>query len=497
MFSMNSIAKKTSLTLALLTLAILMIMGIFNYSNLSGRYNDSWTESRDALDGQLQVILQEPIYSYDKALIQNIIESFVKNNMIQQILVFDQRGKQLASAGTAVTDSDLEKHKLVVDWTDGKNIGVIDVSYSRQFLLQSLSESRNSTVVSVILTSVLVILASILTLNRIVVSPLDKVTTLVEDIGRGGGDLTQRLQVRSDDELGRLSKGFNDFISKVQLIVQDLANSTDSLIAVSQKVEHTSQTTNTESQRQKDQTMHALDHLQGLSEATSEIARVALETANQTREMQETSDAGRNDMETNLRQVSDLVGELEKTTSIVNELKESSDNIGSVLDVIKSIAEQTNLLALNAAIEAARAGESGRGFAVVADEVRALASKTHQSTSEIESIIESLQSLAMSSFEATERSKEMATVAIDSTRSSHESLNAIADKMDMINEMNTTVASASEEQSAVTNEVTQSMGNIQAGAENLNQEASDLSVAVERLAEVEEALKRKLAQFKY
>jgi methyl-accepting chemotaxis protein len=499
MFSMNSIAKKTSLTLAILTLIILVVMGIFNYMNQSGRYNKNWQDNRVTLDGQMRVILQEPLYSYNKELVQNIIESFVKSHIVEGITVYDQRKKKLASAGSNHSGhSDiLEKHSLEIKWTDGQKIGVINVTFSKEYLAQSLSDTRNFTGVSMLITLFLLAVACYVALNRIVVAPLNKVTLLLEDIGKGGGDLTQRLSVDSDDELGRLSKGFNDFISKIQKIVQDLANSAENLIEVSATVERTSDRTKSESHKQKEQTLQALDYLQGVSEVTLEIARLALETADETRDMQETSNEGREDMKTNLDQVSDLVNELDNTTVIVTKLKESSDNIGSVLDVIKSIAEQTNLLALNAAIEAARAGESGRGFAVVADEVRALASKTHKSTSEIETIIESLQTLAIASYDATERSKKMAAVAINSTRSSYESLDALADKMGKINEMNTTIANSSEKQNSVTSEVTRSMEKIQHGAENLNQEAIDLSVAVERLAQVEESLKSELEQFKY
>ena len=499
MFSINSIAKKTSLTLAILTLMVLVVMGSFNYMNQSGRYNENWQGNRDTVYGQLRVILQEPLYSYDKELVQNIIESFVNNHIVERITVYDQREKELASAGPKNSGSSpiFEKHSLEVKWTDGDKIGVIDITFSKEYLDQSLSDTRNFTVVSMLITLLLLAVASNIALNRIVVAPLNKVTLLVEDIGRGGGDLTQRLSVDSDDELGRLSTGFNGFISKIQKIVLDLARNTENLIEVSATVAQTSDSTKSESHKQKEQTLQALDHLQGVSEATLEIARIALDTASQTSDMQETSNVGRDDMETNLRQVSDLVSELDNTTVIVTSLKESSDNIGSVLDVIKSIAEQTNLLALNAAIEAARAGESGRGFAVVADEVRALASKTHKSTSEIETIIESLQTLAIASYDATERSKKLAAVAISSTRSSHESLNAIADKMGTINEMNTTIASASEKQNSVTSEMTLNMEKIQLGAENLNQEATDLSEAVERLAQVEESIKSELAQFKY
>jgi methyl-accepting chemotaxis protein len=266
---------------------------------------------------------------------------------------------------------------------------------------------------------------------------------------------------------------------------------------VAERVKSVSESTNKDSQQQRYQTKDALEHLTKLQEATVHIAQNAEQAALNTNNVHQLSESSMAQMGKNIEKVDLLFQELDSTANIVTKLRVESQNITKVLDVIKGIAEQTNLLALNAAIEAARAGESGRGFSVVADEVRALASKTHDSTNEIESIISSLQNQAQASFEATHRSKDLVTETIETTKSANDSLNEINEKIDEINKMNTLIASGSEEQTQVTNSVQQGMQQVNDGAERLAQEASSLHSTTNELSKVQAKLVAQIERFTY
>jgi methyl-accepting chemotaxis protein len=317
------------------------------------------------------------------------------------------------------------------------------------------------------------------------------------DIAQGGGDLTQRIPIKSNDELGQLSHSFNSFIETVQSIVSSLALANEELANVAQRVKSVSERTNYDSQQQREQTNEALEHLIQLQQATVHIAQSAEQTSVNTNNVNHLSQSSMKEMNNNIEKVDLLFEELDDTANIVTKLRVESQNITKVLDVIKGIAEQTNLLALNAAIEAARAGESGRGFSVVADEVRALASKTHDSTNEIETIISSLQSQAQASFDATHHSKDLVSETKDATKNAHDALNDISEKINEINNMNTSIASGSEEQTQVTQSVQEGMQKVDDGAERLAQEASSLHSATEELTQVQAKLVEQIERFTY
>jgi methyl-accepting chemotaxis protein len=194
--------------------------------------------------------------------------------------------------------------------------------------------------------------------------------------------------------------------------------------------------------------------------------------------------------------IGDLAKEVEKAAGVIQQLEGESKNIGSVLDVIKSIAEQTNLLALNAAIEAARAGEQGRGFAVVADEVRTLAGRTQESTSEIEEMITRLQSGANNAVKVMEEGKDMTQVGVEQAASAGEALQTINEAVTKISDMNTQIASAAEEQSAVTEEINRSIVNINQVAEQSATGAGHVASASDDLARLAEQLKGLVENFK-
>lgn len=493
---MQSITKKVLFALIGSSFVILALGAIISYWIQSSNLQGSWDQQNQTLNEQIQVILQEPVFSYDKPLINGIIKALSKDLSITDITVYDQRKQVLASVKSSDNKSDITS-QLPLTWTDNSEIGSATVGYTQQAVNSQLQTALLEKLVVLVITLAILSGLIVFFLRNLVIEPLDNLSSVLRDIAQGGGDLTQRIPVTTNDEIAGLANNFNEFIETVQSIVKALSLANDELVKVSSRVDAISDTTNKDLLEQNTQTKVSLKHLNQLQETTSEIAHNAEKTANNTNSVREVSSENNRLMTANLTLVNDLVTELDSTAEVASELRAQSQKINSVLEVIKGIAEQTNLLALNAAIEAARAGEQGRGFAVVADEVRTLAQRTQESTHEIESMIEALQTSVQSSFDATHRSKDLATNAIESTRKASESLHAISAQIDDINLMNEQIASGSEHQSKVTNDVRDGMQLIDDGASRLAIESEQLHSATVELTKVKEKLFEQIHRFNY
>ncbi|AWB67350.1 methyl-accepting chemotaxis protein [Saccharobesus litoralis] len=495
MIKTNSIANKVMVSLVITITAVLGIISIVSFFASQSSENEAYEQKQKSLDKQLLVILQDPVFSYDFKLIQSIIDAYTPLSEITSIDVKDHRGKELAKA-TDKGETDFTA-VLELKGEDGAKIGSITVGYSRQAISARLGALAWEKVITLIASLIILSAILVFVIKKIVVGPVEDVSRILSDIAAGGGDLTQRVPVASNDEVGVLAKSFNSFIQTVQEIVSDVASGASNLAELSGRVSHVCHSTSTSTQHQKEQTEQSLIYLKQLGEATSEIAQNAELTAATSQSAYDTAGESKAGVEASLELVRSLVTELDNTAEVATQLRSESDNIGSVLDVIKGIAEQTNLLALNAAIEAARAGESGRGFAVVADEVRALAHKTRQSTEEIESIISSLQGRAEASFEATHKSKGLVNETIHSVEKTSGSFIEISEQMSQINDMIIQVASASEEQANLTREVTSTMESLCDDAQQLAVESQEMEQSSDAMVKVEKQLSEKISQFKF
>ncbi|RAS63395.1 methyl-accepting chemotaxis protein [Vibrio diazotrophicus] len=296
-------------------------------------------------------------------------------------------------------------------------------------------------------------LAMVLLLVRTIVTPVKSIHKAMEQIATGDGDLRQRIEVNSKDEIGQLAGSFNLFVSKIQTTVAQVVESSNALqreIGNLQTLTSNIENSTTHQQKDSEVVAAAVHEMQTTSRSVSDNAQEAAnasQIANQ--ELLNTNAI----LESSVDSIRQLANEIGRASTVINNLDRDVSNIASVVDVIQGIAEQTNLLALNAAIEAARAGEQGRGFAVVADEVRSLASRTQQSTGEIQSMIERLQVGAEQAVEAMASStKSGDNTIIQAGKASH-ALSEILNAISLMNEMNTHIATAASQQSTVSDEV--------------------------------------------
>lgn len=341
----------------------------------------------------------------------------------------------------------------------GKVIGVLEVAMDRSYYADAISSQRNETLVIAVFALLIGIFFSFL-LTRMISKPICDVVVALNDIAAGDGDLTQRLNEDGNNEIARLGKAFNKFVVKIRDVIVDVSNSTETLSLSADEMSSIAQSTRMSVDQQKSGVEQVAAAINEMSASVQEVAINTGDAANSAMEADEQAKQINIIVDETIRSVSKLASEVEQIGTVINELQNQTQNIDTVLDVIKGIAEQTNLLALNAAIEAARAGEQGRGFAVVADEVRTLASRTQDSTREIQEIIESLQSGANSAVEAMKSGREEAEVTLQKAGEAGSSLVSITQSIESISSMNTQIATSAQEQSSVANDINQNISSI-------------------------------------
>jgi len=298
-------------------------------------------------------------------------------------------------------------------------------------------------------------------ISHSLISPLKRATQVISQMAQGESDLTRRLaESNSNNEVALFAAQFNQFTDKIQAAMGQVVGYNGQLASLTNKMSSVIEQTNAGTKRQREETDLTVSAIDEMSVSVKEVAKSAHEAASAAQHADSETANGQDVVAGTIRSVNSLADEVERVSGVINKVGKQSENIGTVLDVIRGIAEQTNLLALNAAIEAARAGEQGRGFAVVADEVRNLASRTQQSTEEIQSMIENLQQDSREAVSAMEQGLEMAKDSVEKAGKAGHSLEVIAGAVSTINSMNTQIASAAEQQSTVAESINRSVHSI-------------------------------------
>ncbi len=330
--------------------------------------------------------------------------------------------------------------------------------------------------------------------TRGVVTPIKRTNSILNEIAEG--DLTKRVIVNSKDEIGEMGTAFNYLAEKLQDSIGQIAESTTQLAQSAETMSTVTEQTSIGVNSQRSETEQVATAITQMSATVQEVAKNAAQASNAAGEADNEAKAGNQVVSEAIQAINSLATEIDQSANVIEKLKTDSENIGTVVDVIKGIAEQTNLLALNAAIEAARAGDQGRGFAVVADEVRTLAQRTQESTTEIESLIESLQSGAEQSVNVMGQSRVNANETVEQAQHAGESLSSITRAVSTILEMNTQIATAAEEQSAVAEDINRSVLKIQDISEQTADGAAQTATSSSELANLGAHLKGVVDQFK-
>jgi methyl-accepting chemotaxis protein len=449
-----SFSIKSSITLRLIVIAtlsitlLLSIKGAVDYSYQKSLFLESVDKSIALTEARLKLNLPAPLWNYTNDISVNVAKSELSADQIFSLqvtnidgdLVFDDSTLE-GSAGREISSS------LVFTENEVENdVGRYSLTINQHFIDNELQRLLFRAVLNVIIVDVLLIFSLLLLLKGVIVRPIEMVNAALTDIAQGDGDLTKRLNDKRLDEIGELSRQFNTFVEKIQNVVGSIVESIHTLSSATENIKSSATDAQGHMLSQQDET-------QGMAAAITEMAATAQVISENVRQTYDSSKAAQEKANeigavvtesiTSVNKLSDQLGGAEK---VVLNLESDVSGIVSMVDVIRGVAEQTNLLALNAAIEAARAGEQGRGFAVVADEVRALASRTQESTVEINRVIEDLQKGSEITVKAFQESKSLGDETVAITQKTSSFVEEIVEANSAISDMSLLILTSVEEQ---------------------------------------------------
>ncbi|MCB1905470.1 MAG: methyl-accepting chemotaxis protein, partial [Gammaproteobacteria bacterium] len=377
--------------------------------------------------------------------------------------------------------------------------GVVSANQEIQALAEDfsgqISLSRNS-IGAVLVGVVILCLAGVLLLTRAITKPLNCAIEAMEDIAAGEGDLTKRLSCEGSGEMTSLAIAFNSFVGKVHEMVSEVADTMGQFGSVVKQTAEIADQTSQGVAQQQTETDQVATAVNELSCSAQEVAANGARAAESAQHAENEAISGRQVVAKSVAAVESLSRNVIESVSLIQKLSADSEDVGKVIAVIREIAEQTNLLALNAAIEAARAGEQGRGFAVVADEVRTLANRTQSSTEEIRAIIERLQAGTKAAERTMQAGREQVERNVGQSALAGKALDTIAEVVTAIKHQNLQIASATQQQTAVTEEINRSVVNINDVGKRTADGALKAARSGEELAGFARRIQGLLAQFK-
>ncbi|WP_130905903.1 MULTISPECIES: methyl-accepting chemotaxis protein [unclassified Pseudomonas] len=402
--------------------------------------------------------------------------------------------KDTPRIGNGFSEVDVDGKTRIVSFTPIKGLPSVNwyigLSIDKEKAFSMLSEFRASAVVATVI-AVAIIIALLGMLIRILIQPLHVMTRAMADIADGEGDLTKRLTIVNNDEFGTLGTAFNRFVERIHGSIREVSSATGQVNEVALRVVAASNSSMFNSDQQASRTSSVAAAINQLGAAAQEIARNAAQASNQASDARSLAEDGQQVVDRSIAAMNQLSSMLSASSTNIESLNSKTVNIGQILEVITSISQQTNLLALNAAIEAARAGEAGRGFAVVADEVRNLAHRTQESAQQVQTMIEELQVGARESVSTMSDSQRHSQDSVEIANLAGERLSSVTQRIGEIDGMNQSVATATEEQTAVVESINVDITEIntlnQEGVENLQstlRACSDLEQQAARLKQL-------------
>lgn len=439
-------------------------------------------------------------------------------------IIVDKQGTVLASTATYATVKDNLRNSLLSDVSthifgqshtniEGQIDGIdtlfvsqkiplvsgdewyLIVSIDKEVAYAPVAEATWKMAIIIFMTGLFTLLIMLFALNRLY-QPIHSLRTLVDDLSHGEGDLTQRLKVESNDDLGQIATSINAFISKLQQMLIEIQSATSLLTARVDNLHVHSRSSSEILATHTEETTQIVTAVEELSHTALQVVDHSQAASSSTQEAHENTQTANNTIGAAQGRIQTLSTEIQETSHNVQNMNNETTSIQSIVEVIGGIADQTNLLALNASIEAARAGEQGRGFAVVADEVRALASRTQSSTTEIEHALSKLKQEAEMVVTSINSTQKTCDKTVEEAQEVSVSLNALNVNITGVNDLNTQISTSASEQNTVIQTISENIHHIHAIVEKLNAEGQNLHSETQEIAKVNQNLTALLNQFK-
>ncbi|MGF1750911.1 methyl-accepting chemotaxis protein [Vibrio cionasavignyae] len=471
------------------------------------------SEAQSAASQAIQALRYETNdYFWINDMAPNMIMHPLKPKLVGQNLsqISDPNGKRLFVDMVEVAKSKQSGFVNYMWPKPGADAPVEKISYIKAFTpwgwiigtgvyvddIQALVWNEIKKVMTSVLVALVFMLALATWLSRSIVTPCKETLDALNDIASGDGDLSRQLPEKGADELSQIAAAFNRFTTKLGVIISDIKPVTENITEAAVSLNKVAQGSASKSQQQQQAVDTVASAMNELHASNQEVANSAQHAASAAKQASEQGKHGTQVIELASSYMQSLSVRLTETDANIQMLANDTQEVGSVLEVIRGVAEQTNLLALNAAIEAARAGEQGRGFAVVADEVRTLATRTQTSTDEIEQIIQKLQSQASEVSQSMTQTQQQSKATLEQAANAKQALTEIDDQVNAILSLNQQIAEASSQQTLATDEISQNLTQIADHGSQSAIEAKSLADASERLLEDGQTLANGVGAFK-